>query len=50
MAMFRTLLFAFLLALGFASAPGCQFLAGAAAGAGATEVAEEIEDDDDGDD
>lgn len=46
----RRLLLSIFLLFGLPAMQGCQFLAGAAAGAGATEVAEEIEDHDDHDD
>lgn len=50
MSTFRLFLLTLLLALSLPNLQACQFMAGAAVGAGATEVAEEIEDDDDGDD
>lgn len=50
MSILRLLLLSSFLFFSLPAMQGCQFLAGAAAGAGATEVAEEIEDDDDHDD
>lgn len=46
MSLLRTLLLTLLVTLGLVTTAGCQFLAGAAVGAGATEVAEEVDDDD----